>query len=180
MAMLKAKSVFNARKKKEFYTLKKFYKANLEIQCKRNVNANVSDAIYAPKIKEIRRVTFDIPDETEPSRDIIEHRDVERPTEDDRAVKINIATNEDDRAVKINIATNECEPNEEYTNFINVTDNRDPTEDRRGTNDDMQIMQDGKINTKKIHIDPKKGNRKSKKGKDTLINLNLLKSTIDQ
>ena len=120
MAMLKARSVFNTRKKKEFYTLKKFYKANLEIQYKRNVNVNVSDAIYAPKIKEVRRVTFDIPDETEPSRDIIEHRDAERPTEDDRAVKINIATNEN-------------EPNEDYTNVINVTDNRDPTEDRSET-----------------------------------------------
>jgi hypothetical protein len=145
MAMLKVKSVFNTRKKKELYKLKKFYKANLEIQYKRNVNVNVSDAIYAPKIKETKRVTFYIPDETETSRDIIEHKDVERPTEDDRAVKINIATNEN-------------EPNEDYTNVINVTENRNPTEDRSGTVDDVQIVQDGKITKKKIHIDPKMGN----------------------
>jgi hypothetical protein len=97
-----------------------------------------------------KHVTFDIPDETEPSRDISEHRDIERPTEVDRAVKINIVTNE-------------CEPNKVFTNTINDTDNRDPTEDRRGTNDEVQIVQDGKITKKKIHIYPKKGNKDLKK-----------------
>ena len=47
--MIQAMSVSKTRKKIEFETLKKFYKANLEIQYKHNVNVIVSDAIYAPK-----------------------------------------------------------------------------------------------------------------------------------
>ncbi len=50
--MIQAMSVSNTRKKKEFYTLNKFYKANLEIQYKHNVNVIVSDASCAPKNKE--------------------------------------------------------------------------------------------------------------------------------
>ena len=47
--MIQAMSVSKTRKKIEFYTLKKSYKANLEIQYKHNVNVIISDAIYAPK-----------------------------------------------------------------------------------------------------------------------------------
>jgi hypothetical protein len=84
------------------------------------------DASYRPKL----RVTFDITNENKPSGDIIDHREVGRPTEDVGVVKNNIAIDN-------------SESNEKY---INVTNNREPTEDRRGTNDDVPIMKDGKIN----------------------------------
>jgi hypothetical protein len=102
------------------------------------------DASYRPKL----RVTFDITNENKPSGDFIDHRDVGRPTKDVIVVKNNIAIDK-------------SEPNDEY---INVTNTREPTEDRRGTNDDVPIMQDGKI-SKKIHINPKRVIENQKKGR---------------
>ena len=80
MVMIQAMSVSNTRKKKEFYTLKKFYKANLEIQYKHNVNVNVSDAIYAPKNKEVI--------------------DVREPIEDIRVVNDDIPVSQDENTKK--------------------------------------------------------------------------------
>ena len=107
MAMLKARSVFNTRKKKEFYTLKKFYKANLEIQYKHNVNVNVSDAFYAHKNKEIIDVRnpiediIDVIDVREPIEDIIDVIGVREPIEDIRVVNDNIPVSQDENTKKI-------------------------------------------------------------------------------
>ena len=165
MAMLKARSVFNTRKKKEFYTLKKFYKANLEIQYKHNVNVNVSDAIYAPKNKEvidvrepivdIRVVNDDIPIYAPPS--YINVINVREPFED---IRVRGPT-EDLRVVNNDILIDVRETSEDSINVINV---REPIEDRRVIKDDVPVLQDENTN-KKIYVDPKKGKKKSKKGR---------------
>ena len=112
--------------------LKKFYKANLEIQYKHNVNVIVSDAIYAPKNKEvidvrepiveIRVVNDDIPIYAPPSYiNVINARE---PFED---IRVRGPT-EDLRVVNNDILIDEREPSKDSISVINV---REPIEDRR-------------------------------------------------
>jgi hypothetical protein len=59
---------------------------NSEIYIEPHLSMAKFDAIYRPKVRE----TYDVIDEREPSKDIIDAKDVRRPTDDLRVVNNNI------------------------------------------------------------------------------------------
>jgi hypothetical protein len=202
--MIQAMSVSKTRKKIEFYTLKKFYKANLEIQYKHNVNVIVSDAIYAPKNKEVtdvmsyethnrkiylepnpKRKRFyanynkEINGEPNPTNVTFNsiYRQKAKDTLDDIETSEDIFEYND-----IKRATGDLRS----TNNDILIDDREPSEDYinvtnvREPREDITVTKDkvpyrqDKATNKQIYIDPKQGKKNSKKGKDKLLSLNIL------